>query len=109
MHTILTALDVVKSDEEIDRLREDCLKIKEKVDRALLTLKLLYKINAELQYARADVKNGEGELITIARKRVKWLEDRMAMLCGKNKRQVNVLIKKKQSVFPILASYLGFF
>jgi hypothetical protein len=100
---------VVKSDEEIDRLREDCLKIKEKVDRALLTLKLLYKINAELQYARADVKNGEGELITIARKRVKWLEDRMAMLCGKNKRQVNVLIKKKQSVFPILASYLGFF
>ena len=51
---------------------------------------MLYKINAELQYARADVKMGEGEQITIARKRVKWLEDRMAMLCGKNRRLVRI-------------------
>lgn len=91
LHTIITALEVVKSDQEVDRLREDCVKIKEKVDKALLTLKILYKINAELQYARADVRHGEGELITIARKRVKWLEDRMATLCGKNKRQVLTL------------------
>lgn len=33
---------------------------------------------------------GEGEQITIARKRVKWLEDRMAMLCGKNRRLVRI-------------------
>ncbi|CAC5356468.1 unnamed protein product [Mytilus coruscus] len=105
LHTIITALEVVKSDQEVDRLREDCVKIKEKVDKALLTLKILYKINAELQYARADVRNGEGELITIARKRVKWLEDRMATLCGKNKRQGQTGLRQSHKTYTTAVTF----
>ncbi|XP_076072539.1 uncharacterized protein LOC143044417 isoform X2 [Mytilus galloprovincialis] len=105
LHTIITALEVVKSDQEVDRLREDCVKIKEKVDKALLTLKILYKINAELQYARADVRHGEGELITIARKRVKWLEDRMATLCGKNKRQGQTGLRQSHKTYTTAVTF----
>ncbi|KAK6187102.1 hypothetical protein SNE40_005199 [Patella caerulea] len=71
-----------------------------KVERQLIVLQIMHKLDTELAYARADLQTALYEQvgdINTARKRVKWLEDKMGDLCGKKRLKSQPVTKDDKS------------
>ncbi|KAK3736717.1 hypothetical protein RRG08_059247 [Elysia crispata] len=88
LQSALQELEGAKTQEEVTNLRIEIVELKNHSQRLVLALQVMEKINTELAYARADLKDalhkGVGD-INAARKRVIWLEDKMGELCGKKR------------------------
>lgn len=60
-----------------------------------LHLQIVHKVNTELVYARLDLqkalKEGKNSNISLARKRISWLEDRVVNLLGKCRQRVLIV------------------
>ncbi|KAH9513080.1 hypothetical protein Btru_035790 [Bulinus truncatus] len=88
LHSTIYQLDIEKDPLQIQQLRLIVTEHQTQSQKLLLGLKVMNKIHTELIYARAELKEAihhGHDKVNLSRKRVIWLEDKMAELCGKEK------------------------
>ncbi|ESO98616.1 hypothetical protein LOTGIDRAFT_174088 [Lottia gigantea] len=74
--------------EDVQEKKNRIEEIEKNLEKQILILQVMEKINVELVYARADLDTALYENhgdINAARKRVIWLEDKMGELCGRKR------------------------